>query len=68
VVPGRAPAVTGDRLARPPRARAAGGRRPGPPPALLRLVHGRRTVDDAGVEVFGDRDLLDRWLGRVAAN
>ncbi len=29
---------------------------------LLLVVYGRRRVEDAGAEVFGDRDLLDSWL------
>ena len=34
----------------------------GPVAELLLCVYGRRTVDEAGAEVFGDRDLLDGWL------
>jgi uncharacterized protein (TIGR03083 family) len=38
----------------------------GPLIELLLLVYGRRSVATAGVEVLGDRALLDFWLARVA--
>jgi uncharacterized protein (TIGR03083 family) len=38
----------------------------GPLVDLLLVVYGRRAVDDAAVEVLGDRALLDRWLTGVA--
>jgi uncharacterized protein (TIGR03083 family) len=58
--------LTGDRLAwRRAHERSAVAVR-GPLSALLLLVYGRRSVDDSGVEVFGDRGLLELWLGRVA--
>jgi uncharacterized protein (TIGR03083 family) len=37
----------------------------GPVSDLLLLVYGRRGVDDGGLEVLGDRALLDEWLAGV---
>jgi uncharacterized protein (TIGR03083 family) len=37
----------------------------GPVAELLLVVYGRRGVDAAGAEVFGDRELLDTWLAAV---
>ncbi|MGY1591002.1 maleylpyruvate isomerase family mycothiol-dependent enzyme [Geodermatophilus sp. SYSU D00708] len=37
----------------------------GPVADLLLLVYGRRRVDDGGLEVLGDRGLLDEWLAGV---
>lgn len=38
----------------------------GPLTDLLLLIYRRRSVDETGVEVFGDAGLLDFWLERVA--
>ena len=58
--------LTGDRLAwRRAHAESAVAVR-GPLVELLLVVYGRRTVDDARVDVLGDRDLLDSWPARVA--
>ncbi|HEX2074166.1 MAG TPA: maleylpyruvate isomerase family mycothiol-dependent enzyme [Geodermatophilus sp.] len=38
----------------------------GPLTDLLLLVYRRRGLDGAGLEVFGDRALLELWLARVA--
>ncbi|MBO4207453.1 maleylpyruvate isomerase family mycothiol-dependent enzyme [Micromonospora echinofusca] len=55
--------LTGDRLAwRRAHEKAAVAVR-GPVTELLLVVYGRRSVDDAAVEVLGDRALLDFWLG-----
>jgi hypothetical protein len=57
---------TGDRLAwRRAHERCAVAVR-GPLVDLLLVVYGRRAVDDAAVEVLGDRGLLDFWLARIA--
>jgi uncharacterized protein (TIGR03083 family) len=37
----------------------------GPVTDLLLLVYGRRGLDDGGVDVLGDRALLDEWLAGV---
>jgi len=56
--------LTGDRIAwRPAHEKAAVAVR-GPLTALLLMVYGRR--EPTGLEVFGDRELLDFWLKRVA--
>jgi uncharacterized protein (TIGR03083 family) len=60
--------LTGDRLAwRRAHEKSAVAVR-GPLVELLLVVYGRRTVDDARVDVLGDRGLLDFWLAHVAFN
>jgi uncharacterized protein (TIGR03083 family) len=38
----------------------------GPAASLLLLAYGRRRPDDEGLECFGDRSVLDRWLANSA--
>ncbi|MEU5052500.1 maleylpyruvate isomerase N-terminal domain-containing protein [Streptomyces sp. NPDC021096] len=38
----------------------------GPMTAVLRVMYRRSSVDDGGVEVLGDREVLDSWLERAS--
>jgi hypothetical protein len=43
-----------------------GSRKPCAIPDLLPLIYKRRPAHGAGIEVFGDADLLGFWLERVS--
>jgi hypothetical protein len=49
-----------------PRPREGRRRRPRPLTDLLLLIYKRRPGHGAGIEVFGDADLLGFWLERVS--